>query len=62
LRLFLDSKGFSELNERRMKKWQPEDYREFELMQERLAYLLEIFFFPDMLRYCIISSNLEVIL
>lgn len=34
LRLFLDSKGFSDLSERRMKKWQPEDYREFELMQE----------------------------
>lgn len=34
LRLFLDSKGFSNLSERRMKKWQAEDYREFELMQE----------------------------
>eukprot|EP00250_Pteridium_aquilinum_P020316 c24782_g3_i2 orf=517-6945(-) len=34
LRLFLDSKGFSNLSERRMKKWHAEDYREFELMQE----------------------------
>ncbi|MCO5606609.1 hypothetical protein L7F22_060797 [Adiantum nelumboides] len=34
LRLFLESKGFSNLSERRMKKWQAEDYREFEMMQE----------------------------
>ncbi|KAH6559054.1 hypothetical protein KP509_1Z029900 [Ceratopteris richardii] len=34
LRLFLESKGFPKLSERRMKKWRAEDYREFELMQE----------------------------
>lgn len=36
LRLFLDSIGFSDLSARKIKKWMPEDRRQFEIIQERL--------------------------
>ncbi|CAI0440581.1 unnamed protein product [Linum tenue] len=39
LRLFLDSIGFSDLSAKRIKKWMPEDRRQFELIQE--SYLRE---------------------
>lgn len=36
LRLFLDSIGFSDLSAKKIKKWMPEDRRQFEIIQERL--------------------------
>ncbi|KAK9169580.1 hypothetical protein Syun_001720 [Stephania yunnanensis] len=39
LRLFLDSIGFSDLSAKRIKKWMPEDRRQFELIQE--SYIRE---------------------
>lgn len=35
LRLFLDSIGFSDLSAKKIKKWMPEDRRQFEIIQER---------------------------
>ena len=35
LRLFLDSIGCSDLSAKKIKKWMPEDRRQFELIQER---------------------------
>lgn len=35
LRLFLDSIGFSDLNAKKIKKWMPEDRRQFEIIQDR---------------------------
>lgn len=35
LRLFLDSIGLSDLSAKEIKKWMPEDRRQFELIQER---------------------------
>lgn len=35
LRLFLDSIGFSDLSANKIKKWLPEDRRQFEIIQER---------------------------
>ncbi|KAL7203033.1 hypothetical protein ACSBR1_034475 [Camellia fascicularis] len=35
LRLFLDSIGFSDLSAKKIKKWKPEDRRQFEIIQER---------------------------
>ncbi|XP_065878809.1 calpain-type cysteine protease DEK1 [Euphorbia lathyris] len=39
LRLFLDSIGFSDLSAKKIKKWMPEDRRQFEIIQE--SYLRE---------------------
>ncbi|CAA2986457.1 calpain-type cysteine protease DEK1 [Olea europaea subsp. europaea] len=39
LRLFLDSIGFSDLSAKKIKKWMPEDRRQFELIQE--SYIRE---------------------
>uniref|UniRef100_A0A5B6ZBC6 Protein DEFECTIVE KERNEL 1 n=1 Tax=Davidia involucrata TaxID=16924 RepID=A0A5B6ZBC6_DAVIN len=39
LRLFLDSIGFSDLSARKIKKWMPEDRRQFEIIQE--SYIRE---------------------
>ncbi|XP_010257664.1 PREDICTED: calpain-type cysteine protease DEK1 [Nelumbo nucifera] len=39
LRLFLDSIGFSDLSAKKIKKWLPEDRRQFELIQE--SYIKE---------------------
>lgn len=39
LRLFLDSIGFSDLTAKKIKKWMPEDRRQFELIQE--SYIRE---------------------
>ncbi|KAL1803034.1 calpain-type cysteine protease DEK1 isoform X1 [Daucus carota subsp. sativus] len=39
LRLFLDSIGFSDLNAKKIKKWMPEDRRQFEIIQD--SYLRE---------------------
>ncbi|KAL6506586.1 Calpain-type cysteine protease dek1 [Orobanche gracilis] len=39
LRLFLDSIGFSDLSARKIKKWMPEDHRQFEIIQE--SYIRE---------------------
>ncbi|KAL5708598.1 Calpain-type cysteine protease dek1 [Ranunculus cassubicifolius] len=39
LRLFLDSIGFSDLSANKIKKWMPEDRRQFELIQE--SYIRE---------------------
>ncbi|KAJ6427915.1 hypothetical protein OIU84_023340 [Salix udensis] len=39
LRLFLDSIGFSDLSAKKIKKWMPEDHRQFEIIQE--SYLRE---------------------
>ncbi|KAF6155138.1 hypothetical protein GIB67_019664, partial [Kingdonia uniflora] len=39
LRLFLDSIGFSDLSAKKIKKWMPEDRRQFELFQE--SYIRE---------------------
>ncbi|XP_047318032.1 calpain-type cysteine protease DEK1-like isoform X2 [Impatiens glandulifera] len=39
LRLFLDSIGFSDLSAKKIKKWMPEDRRQFEMIQE--SYLRE---------------------
>ncbi|KDP30593.1 hypothetical protein JCGZ_16246 [Jatropha curcas] len=39
LRLFLDSIGFSDLSAKKIKKWLPEDRRQFEIIQE--SYLRE---------------------
>lgn len=50
LRLFLDSIGFSDLSAKKIKKWMPEDRRQFEIIQERLLLLPHIcishLFFP----------------
>lgn len=35
LRLFLDSIGLSDLTAKKIKKWLPEDRRQFEIIQER---------------------------
>ncbi|KAF9599525.1 hypothetical protein IFM89_038745 [Coptis chinensis] len=35
LRLFLDNIGFSDLSAKKIKKWMPEDRRQFELVQEK---------------------------
>lgn len=35
LNLFLDSIGFSDLSAKKIKKWMPEDRRQFEIIQER---------------------------
>jgi len=42
LRLFLDSIGFSDLSAKKIKKWMPEDRKQFEIIQERYfpEYLL----------------------
>lgn len=40
LRLFLDSIGLSDLSAKEIKKWMPEDRRQFELIQERFFLLL----------------------
>lgn len=39
LRLFLDSIGFSDLSAKKIKKWMPEDRRQFEIIQE--SYIRE---------------------
>ncbi|KAK2974456.1 hypothetical protein RJ640_013198 [Escallonia rubra] len=39
LRLFLDSIGFSDLSAKKIKKWRPEDRRQFEIIQE--SYIRE---------------------
>ncbi|KAL7174700.1 hypothetical protein ACSBR2_033859 [Camellia fascicularis] len=39
LRLFLDSIGFSDLSAKKIKKWKPEDRRQFEIIQE--SYIRE---------------------
>ncbi|KAI4344843.1 hypothetical protein L6164_012030 [Bauhinia variegata] len=39
LRLFLDSIGFSDLSAKKIKKWMPEDRRQFEIIQE--SYMRE---------------------
>ncbi|PIA53983.1 hypothetical protein AQUCO_00900510v1 [Aquilegia coerulea] len=39
LRLFLDSIGFSDISAKKIKKWMPEDRRQFELIQE--SYIRE---------------------
>ncbi|XP_027346143.1 calpain-type cysteine protease DEK1 [Abrus precatorius] len=39
LRLFLDSIGFSDLSAKKIKKWMPEDHRQFEIIQE--SYIRE---------------------
>ncbi|KAK6936992.1 Peptidase C2, calpain, catalytic domain [Dillenia turbinata] len=39
LRLFLDSIGFSDLSAKKIKKWMPEDRRQFEMIQE--SYIRE---------------------
>ncbi|KAK4492216.1 hypothetical protein RD792_003016 [Penstemon davidsonii] len=39
LRLFLDSIGFSDLSARKIKKWMPEDRRQFEIIQD--SYIRE---------------------
>lgn len=39
LRLFLDSIGFSDLSAKKIKKWMPEDHRQFEIVQE--SYIRE---------------------
>lgn len=44
LRLFLDSIGFSDLSAKKIKKWMPEDRRQFEIIQERLESLWEQIF------------------
>ena len=41
-----------------MKKWQAEDYREFELMQERLASLINWIWFADIFTCYIVNFNL----
>lgn len=38
LRLFLDSIGFSDLNAKKIKKWMPEDRRQFEIIQDRYIH------------------------
>lgn len=40
LRLFLDSIGLSDLSAKEIKKWMPEDRRQFEIIQERLVFVL----------------------
>lgn len=40
LRLFLDSIGLSDLSAKEIKKWMPEDRRQFEIIQERLVFIL----------------------
>lgn len=38
MRLFLDSIGFSDLSAKKIKKWMPEDRRQFEIIQERYYF------------------------
>lgn len=40
LRLFLDSIGFSDLSAKKIKKWMPDDRRQFEFIQERWVMIL----------------------
>lgn len=40
MRLFLDSIGCSDLSAKKIKKWMPEDRRQFELIQERWVMII----------------------
>lgn len=63
LRLFLDSIGFSDLSAKKIKKWMPEDRRQFEINQERYFSVLWIPSFLFFLSFsCFLCQILYIVL